>query len=240
MCRAVFTLALAMGAILPAMLRADRSLEIDSPVAAAEDAFQESMAKAENRYLQARIEAHSTLLVAVAEAKRAAISSGDLHLAEYLAEREDQIECELQAERTAALRIEHELAPVAKLEVRGEDFALKMLRNGATAYSNRDYKWAHVPEALQGWAYTQIDGGDTPEFRIEVVQPGVAYVMAESLELTEHGWLHRPDLAFPWFPGRDSMSVFTKQVKAGQVLDVPHIGWTGTMILLPPRDSEDR
>jgi hypothetical protein len=239
MYRTVPAIVLVTGVILPTTLRAGGTLTPDAPAATAEEAFQKSLAKAEKGYLLARIEARSTLLAAVAEAKRTAISSGDLETAECLAEREREIECEQAADRESALRIDHELSPRAKLDVQGGGFVLKILRNGATAYSNRDYKWANVPEALDGWTYTQIDGGDTPEFRAEVVKGGVAYVMAESLELADYDWLHRPDLAFHWYPGRDAMSVFSKRVESGQTLVVPHIGWTGTMILLESKDSED-
>lgn len=225
---------LAIGVLLPWTARAEQRREPESPVAAAQRKYERRLAEAERAFLQARIAARTAYLESVVVAKRAALDAGDLQQAECLAQQQSRIQEELEADRTAARRIEHQLAPRARIAVRGEGFDLKVLRNGATAYSNRDYKWRNVPEKLRGWTYTRIDGGDTPDFHAEVLEDGIVYVLAESAELADRGWTPHPGLAFSWYPGRPHMTVFSKEVEAGQVVKIPHFGWTGTLILRPP------
>jgi len=226
---------LTVGAILPSAIEAHDRKAAGSALAAAEETYERKLLAAELKSLQEQIAARTAYRAAVAEAKLAALESGDLKLVRRFAELEEKVQGELDADRKAFERIEHELAGNAGVVVRGKGFVLKVLRNEATAYSNRIYKWHNVPEKLQGWRYTQIDGGDTPDFRIEALDDGVVYVMAESSKLVEHGWTPRPKLGFRWISDKSAMMlVFSKKVEAGEVVKVPHFGWTGTLVLTPP------
>lgn len=53
-----------------------------------------------------------------------------------------------------------EEAPAVTLS--GWGFTVETFDEDATAYSNRQYVWKNVPEALKGWQFAQKDGAPGP------------------------------------------------------------------------------
>ncbi|MGC1272224.1 MAG: hypothetical protein WBC44_00850 [Planctomycetaceae bacterium] len=208
--------------------------------ATARKEYERTLLEAEEAFFQQKLAAHESYVRSLTEARRAAVAAGDLDEARRLEDREKEIRAHLKSDGEQLLVKRHRLASPAVVSLHGDGFELKTLRVGATAFSNRDYKWRKVPEVMRGWRFTQIAGGDTPDIRVEVKHPGVVYVMAESTELAEQGWTARDDLRFHWYPDREPMSVYGKEFKAGQVVRIPHDGWTGTIVLLPFGTEPDR
>ena len=164
-------------------------------VATAEETYGRSLIEADRDRLGSRIAARTAYLAAIAAARQGALDSGDLEFVRQLDERHATIETELQADRNDLVRREHELAGDARVAVLGDGFVLKTLQNSAQAYSNRPYLWENVPENIEGWNYTRIDGGDTPESHIEVLESGGVSGTAETMKL---GWTFRSEFSFTW------------------------------------------
>jgi len=128
----------------------------------------------------------------------------------------------------------------ARVEVTGDGFVLKELCSGAPAFSNRDYVWSNVPKGVEGWRYTQTAGGSRARVHLKVKAPGrifAAVATNQMLDLKERGWtLELPSRANT-FSYTDTnltlMIMMSLEVKAGQELDLPQLGWAGTLVLLP-------
>ena len=233
--RKLAAIMLSVGVLVPSTMGANERLKVESGVAPADEAFNRALIEARQSFLQARIGASAKYFEAITAAKRAALDSGDLEQVTRLTKILEGVQSGVKSDLNESLQMGHLLAEDARIVVRGEGFALKVLRNGATAYANRDYQWKNVSKGILGWKYAQIDGGDTPDVRIEATSDGVAYVMAESPKLAESGWVAHHDLAFQWYQARPALIVFSKLVKTGQVINVPHFGWGGTLVLVPPQ-----
>ena len=120
--------------------------------------------------------------------------------------------------------------------VSGSGFTVQTLREGGLAFGNRSYVWGGVPAALQGWQYTQTDGGRESALRAVPKQAGFVYA-ASSAALP--GWEAVPALGFHYTDkGATAMTVYCHQFPAGAMVPIPQLGWTGTMLLAPALEQD--
>ncbi len=127
------------------------------------------------------------------------------------------------------------LQPRAVFDIKGTGFEIKLLRASATAYSNRAFVWGCLPEQLDGWQFTQINGGDSPDIALEIKQAGVVFVAAQlTAELERAGWLRfgHVSLAYNDQAG-DRLVVLAKTFNANEGVKITHEGWAGTLVLVP-------
>jgi hypothetical protein len=129
----------------------------------------------------------------------------------------------------------------AKVEVSGRGFEIQEMRMNAVAFSMRNYVWADVPPGIEGLLYTQMVGGGTATIHLKAKEAGkvfVAVAASRMLDLKEKGWvLPMPDRASTFTytdVNRMMMVVLSREVVEGEELDIPQLGWTGTIVLLPP------
>ncbi len=123
------------------------------------------------------------------------------------------------------------LSSVPSVSVSGSGFTVQTLREGGTAYGNRVYVWRGVPAALQGWQYTQTDGGQAA---VLTVTPGSAGFVYAASSAALPGWEEVPALAFHYSDKNvTAMVVYRHPSPAGGSLPVPQVGWTGTIVLAP-------
>jgi hypothetical protein len=94
---------------------------------------------------------------------------------------------------------------VTQAAVSGSGFTVQTLHDGGAAFSNRHYVWAGVPAALQGWQYTQTEGGQPAVVTATPAQAGFVYAASAAS-----------------LPGWEPLPKFTFQS-----------GWTGTLLLAP-------
>ena len=127
------------------------------------------------------------------------------------------------------------LQPRAVFEVKGSGFKLKLLRNEATAYANRNFVWKGVPGQIDGWQFTQIAGGDTPDMNLQIKQAGVVFVAAGSTaELEKDGWQRVAQITFTFSDkSNNRLTLLSKQCKADEAAKIQHYGWAGTLVLVP-------
>lgn len=130
----------------------------------------------------------------------------------------------------------------AKVEISGRGFEIHLLRKGAEAFRMRAYRWSDLPESIEGLPYTQMSGGGTAVIHLKAKEAGTVYVAVatnQMLDMQEKGWdLPMPDRSNT-FTYTDQnltlMVVMSRKVVEGEELDIPQMGWTGTIVLLPPR-----
>jgi len=123
------------------------------------------------------------------------------------------------------------VSSVPRLSVSGSGFTVQTLREGSPAFGNRNYVWGGVSAVLQGWQYTQTDGGRAAMLTVTPKQAGFVYA-ASSAALP--GWEPLPALAFHYTDkNATAMIVYRHEFPAGGRISVPQTSWTGTIILAP-------
>ena len=123
----------------------------------------------------------------------------------------------------------------AALLIEGCKFKLATLDNDAPAFGNRRYRWRDVPASIRGWQYTQTNGGEMAQMTVTAKQSmTLLAATTKALAPDLHGW-EVTDEGFHYTDrNRTQMCVIQRPVKAGQTVLVPHGGWTGTLLLIPP------
>jgi len=131
-----------------------------------------------------------------------------------------------------------------RMEALGSGFHVTALQNGARAFSNRRYTWADVPKALEGWSFTMTAGNSHPTLSVRVSKACTVFVAigheprrsAETeAALAKDGWSCVENLSFQYTAGAGTtMKVWRKRAKPG-VLEIPQYGFTGTLLLIPPK-----
>ena len=125
---------------------------------------------------------------------------------------------------------------ISKITVSGKGFTVQTLREGGPAFGNRNYIWGSVPRALQGWQYTQTDGGRAATLTVTPSQAGFVYA-ASSAALP--GWEPVPALTFHYTDkNATAMTVYRHEFPANGRISVPQTGWTGTIILAPALEQD--
>ena len=132
-------------------------------------------------------------------------------------------------------------AAEASFAVEGTGFRIRKFTDGATACGNRKYVWRSVPKRLDGWLFTQLDGGARSKLTVRAGADGVLHVATATgqpgVDLT--GWEEADGLRFHYTDkGKTAMAVFRKTVKVGQKVQIPQGNWTGTIVLAPSLTGE--
>jgi len=133
----------------------------------------------------------------------------------------------------------------ANVEITGRSFEIQAMRKGTQAFRTRSYVWSDVPDSIDGLLYTQMAGGGTAVIHLKVQEAGKIYVAAaanQMLDLKEKGWtLPTPDRSNT-FTYTDQnltlMIIMSREVAAGEELDIPQMGWTGIIVFLSPKQKK--
>lgn len=119
--------------------------------------------------------------------------------------------------------------------------SLALLKLGVRAFGNRRYAWRNVPERLRGWTFTRTSGGVREAVELEVDVGGHVYVAVEAgaiVEMKNLGWTLEGLDAHSTFNYSDHLNtrmvVFSKDIPTGARVQVPQVGWAGTLVLVPP------
>lgn len=128
----------------------------------------------------------------------------------------------------------------ATFVVSGTDYQVEEFSNGLKAFSNRNYKLDDIPRKFAGWRFTQKNGGDFADMKVNVTSDGFIYasIQAESLKEAAKkmtGWILDQDAFFSYTSKKkERMVIVKRRFKAGDVFKVDQLGWTGTILLIPP------
>jgi len=124
----------------------------------------------------------------------------------------------------------------------GRGFTLARLDNGARAFSNRAYVWQGVPEAFRGWHCTQTAGGERADMTVKAKRATTlhcATALSQS-RVNLAGW-HRMEATFGYTDrGTTVLSVYNRELKAGEEVAIPQGNWTGGLLLFrePPEPAK--
>lgn len=122
------------------------------------------------------------------------------------------------------------------VEAYGRAFAPALLEDGNVAYSNRAYVWGEVPAAFAGSMITRVGGGVNPQLELRADTARRIYVAASKVapvpDMT--GWTDTGLSMFYSDPGKTRLSIYQRDVAAGQAVVPPQTNWNGTILLVPP------
>lgn len=130
-----------------------------------------------------------------------------------------------------------ESTSTAEAVVSGRGWELGRLADGERAFSNRRYVWNDVPEQFRNWVITRTAGGVAADLRIRAGGDMVVWAAAADGGSTTlgAGWVAVPDAEFRYTDrGGTRMRIWKRSVRTGEEVALPQMGWTGTLLLLPP------
>lgn len=135
------------------------------------------------------------------------------------------------------------MAPAAKtrvntpdLAIEGHRFAVAAFTEDGLAYSNRQYVWKGVPKRLEGWLYTRTGGGVRATMTVTVKKDTTLFAATtEKSASSLAGWTATGETFQYTDHNPTTMAVVRRDVRAGEIIRVPQVSWTGTLIFLPPK-----
>lgn len=124
-----------------------------------------------------------------------------------------------------------------------------LLKNGSKAFTNRDYVWIDLIPELEGREYLQTAGGEAADVVVRAKKDvkvqllvGLAAPLTQSSsygvedEKRELGADQLVEVAARYTDGGKSpLSLFEKNLKAGEIWTIPVQTWTGSLLLLPDK-----
>lgn len=121
------------------------------------------------------------------------------------------------------------------LLIKGTGFEMAPFVAGEKAFSNRDYVWGTLPPQPANWQFTRTAGGEAATLRIKAKRDTTVFVATALSQpgASLDGWQKLP-VSFAYNDhGNTQVTVFSRQVKAMEEVDIPQGNWMGTILLLP-------
>ena len=119
--------------------------------------------------------------------------------------------------------------------LKGGGFVIAELKNGAKAFSNRDYVWDAVPPSLAGSSFTRLGGGEKALLSITAKRDASVRIATSfggnAMDLS--GWKkENEDFGYN---DRDNtrVQVLSRSLKKGEALVLPRGNWTGSILIRP-------
>jgi hypothetical protein len=117
----------------------------------------------------------------------------------------------------------------------GYGFALAKLAEGEKAATNRNYVWEKLPPDLRNGLFTITAGGQAKQIIVQAKQNATLYVATAfgQAGIDMGGWKQTP-VTFNYSDrGKTVMTVFTRDMRAGEEIEVPQGNWSGGIVVLP-------
>jgi hypothetical protein len=129
----------------------------------------------------------------------------------------------------------------APIEVMGSGFTVERLGNDQKSHSNRDYVWKGTPAYLDGMRFTRVAGGKAAQISVRTFGRGRIYVACVehwSAPLVQAGFqMTSAIIGYATADGKRvyPMSLYYKDVKPAETVDIPQREWAGTIVIAPAR-----
>ena len=123
------------------------------------------------------------------------------------------------------------------LKLCGNQFEIATLNTNSQAFNNRNYVWDSIPDRFIGWKYTRSSGGVRAEIQVTAIHDTILYAATAEIQtgIDTVGWEKMPGVFLRYTDRhRTTLSVFSRKLKAGDVLQVAQGNWSGMIVLLPP------
>lgn len=122
---------------------------------------------------------------------------------------------------------------------------LQAFKNGAKAFSNRDYVWQNIPSACDDWRFLQVLGGEPSVIKVTARQDTTIY--AATIYGDELYWSkvnHQAVEMFGWKPietatfsytdlYNSTMKIFRRKMQRGETVTLPQGNFAGSILLVP-------
>lgn len=119
------------------------------------------------------------------------------------------------------------------MTVEGVGFRPAMLGEGEPAFSNRTYRWQGVPTALAGNFILRINGGSSPQIRVTAKRDFTLRAATVSAS-GPPGWTAE-GITFGYDANTNTpLYQFSKSMVAGEQLEIPQLGFSGTLPIIRP------
>lgn len=113
---------------------------------------------------------------------------------------------------------------------------LGSLVEGERAFSNRDYQWQGVPEAITGWDCLRLAGGGQTRLTVTSEQAAVIWMAAAATQTGQDltGWKRIAEWELTYSDrDRTRMQIYQRQLAAGERVTVEQGAWAGGVLLAP-------
>jgi len=120
-----------------------------------------------------------------------------------------------------------------EMTIQGVGFRPAMLGEGELAFSNRTYRWQGVPAALAGQFILRINGGTIPQIHVTAKRDLTLRVATASAS-GPPGWTAE-GITFGYNANTNTpLYLFSKAMASGEQLDIPQLGFSGTLPIIRP------
>jgi hypothetical protein len=126
--------------------------------------------------------------------------------------------------------------PFPGIQASGSGFVPSLLENGTVALSNRNYVWEEVPPEFANSLITRVAGGIPATLKLQATDSTRAYIAANIAPpgAALPGWTSTGQ-SFVFNDGfRTRLWLYQRDFSPGQVVQVPQLTWSGTLLVMPP------
>ena len=126
--------------------------------------------------------------------------------------------------------------PFPRIQASGSGFTPSLLENGVLAFSNRNYVWEEVPAEFANSLITRVAGGIPATLQLQATEATQAYIAANipSPGTALPGWISTGH-SFVYNDGsRTRLWLYRRDFSPGQIVQVPQLTWSGTLLVTPP------
>ncbi len=119
-------------------------------------------------------------------------------------------------------------------DIDGAKFEMAPLAKGSKIYSNRDYVWINVPDKFSGGKFTRMSGGVPAQMTLTAKKDGMVYFATALSQpgVDVRGWAKTGDTLNYSDGAKTVMTVFGREVKAGDEVKIPQGNWVGSAVLV--------
>ena len=205
------------------------------------DTSDETLNRAKVIYEKKMSDARKHLITAYDEAIRKYTGRGDTRKANQLRGEKKAFIARGVIPKSGSVQ-ELEKSLDATFVVFGKGFEIENFGNGLKAFSNRNYVLADIPRKFAGWRFTQKNGGAFADMNVNVTSDGFIYASIQVDTVKEAGkkmtgWILDKESFFSYTSEKKERMVIVKRwFKAGDAFKVDQLGWTGTLLLIPPAE----
>ncbi len=205
-----------------------------APARESYDQYEKDMLALEREYIERRRGIHAKYLHTLSVVRAHAVEDGDLDEVARIAEEEAFIAELMRLESSTPSR-RRMPAHAAPIRVYGDGHTLAAFGNRKRAWANRNYTWSNVPESLEGWRFTQKDGGEPAAITVEAIGFGRLYVATRDDVELPLPWTRSSTHTFAYTDQhRTTMCIWWMVTSPGMRITIPQHTWTGAIVLAPP------
>ena len=124
-----------------------------------------------------------------------------------------------------------------QFEIEANNMKIQPFKVGQQLFSNWTFTIREIPEQFDGWNFTQIMAASKSSMKLTAKRDCEIFFMTGTKQgvIDVTGWKAVENATFKYL-SKDiaTIGVFKRNIRRGEVIDVPAGSWTGGMVLIPP------